>query len=784
MGRKRHCISWLRLVSFVASLFFGGIVDSRAQDNLAIGQWRMHLPYNKLHSVAEGNGNIYCASTDGMFIYNKSDGNITRLTRLEGLSDFEITHIAFSQQYNILIITYANSNIDLLFPDNSIVNMSDLKRADIIGDKEIHQVYLNGRYAYLSCGFGIAVIDLLRLEVKDTYFIGQGGSPFEVFGTAVYNNKLYAGTQSGIYYADVNNPLISLYTSWTKDTTLPDPNKPYNFIVNYGNKIIANNDSVSTDNVLMQYDGTTWSHFISNLGLETTVADNVGYYQGYLMKVNPFSISAYDLSGNRVKYLDLAAYPNAQPQDGFVDAAGVFWVADDHNGLVKSNDGNSFIYPNGPYSVNVYAMSSLNGRLWAAGGMVTGNIFDNTYSKDGIYLFKDNQWTSINRNTDPPLGTLNAYDFICVAIDPTDPDHAFFGSWGVGMFEFNSGGFLQNYDQNNSSLNPLPSTSITRVGGMSYDSDNNLWVCNPGASNPISVKRTNGTWQSYPSSVLLGTTPTTLMCDSRNRKWILIPWGGGLVVFDENNTFFNSPDIHARRFADTDTSGALVSLNVQCIAEDHDGQIWIGTEKGVQVLYSPDGVYSNYINFQQILIQLEGNFQHLLETELVTAIAIDGANRKWFGTASSGVYLTSADGTEQVYHFTTDNSPLLSNNIFSIAVDNKTGEVFFGTEKGIVSYKGDAIEGTDDYQDVYVYPNPVRPGYSGVIAVRGLVANADVKITDISGNLVYETRSNGGQAIWNGKNFKGEKAHSGVYLVFCSNDDGTKTFVTKLLMMH
>src|SRR5258706_6862160 len=664
--------------------------------------------------------------------------------------------------------------------------MSDLKRADIAGSKEIHQIYFNGQYAYLSCGFGIAVIDLLRLEVKETYFIGQGGSPFEVLGTVFYNKRIYAGTVNGIYYADINNPLISLYTSWTKDTTLPDPDKPYNFIVNYGNKIIANNDSVSAANALMQYDGTSWSHFIPiGIGLETTKTENLDYYQGYLIKVNFFSISAYSLSGNRVRYVDVGAFPNSRPRHGLVDAGGILWIADDNNGLVKSTDsGNSFIYPNGPFSVNVYAMASLNGRLWAAGGMVTGNIYDNTYSKDGVYLFKDNQWTYINRYTDVPLDTLNAFDFISVAIDPSNPDHVYFGSWGVGIFEFNENGYLENYNQYNSSLTPLPNTDNYRIGGLSYDTDKNLWVCNQGVSTPISVRRTDGTWQSYGSTLLLGTIPTTIMCDSRNRKWILIPWGGGLVVFDENNNFYNSPDNHARKFAESDTSGHLISLNVQCIAEDHDGQIWIGTEKGVQVLYSPDGVYSGYTNFQQIQIEQDGNLQNLLETEMVTTMAVDGANRKWFGTASSGVYLTSADGTQQIFHFTTDNSPLLSNNIFAIAVDNKTGEVFFGTEKGIVSFKGDAIEGTDNYQDVYVYPNPVRPGYSGIIAVRGLVTNANVKITDISGNLVYETRANGGHAIWNGKNFKGEKAHSGVYLVFCSNDDGTKTFVTKLLMMH
>jgi hypothetical protein len=755
-----------------------------AQDNLAIGQWRMHLPYNKLHTVVEGNGKIYCASANGMFIYNKSDGSITRLTRLEGLSDFSITNIRFSQQYNVLMITYANANIDLLYPDNTIVNMSDLKRADIIGSKEIHHIDFNGRYAYLSCGFGIAVVDLLRLEVKDTYFIGQGGSPFEVFGTVIYNNKIYAGTVSGIYYADINNPLISLYTSWTKDTTLPDPNKHYNFIANYGNKIIANNDSITDTNILMQYDGTSWSHFIPNSGADNTRTLNLDYYNGHLIKVNFFSISAYDLTGNRVKYVDLGAFPNSRPEHGFVDADGVLWIADDNNGLVRNDNwGYQFIYPNGPYSVNVYSMASLNGRLWAAGGMVIGNLYDNTYSKDGVYLFKDNHWTSFNRFTDIELDTSNAFDFICVAIDPSNPDHAYVGSWGVGLFEFDEHGYVGRYDQNNSSILPIANSNTYRIGGLNYDEDNNLWVCSAGISTALSVKTPDGSWYSFPLSSL-DKRPTQVICDRYGNKWVLTSWGEGITVYNENKTFTNYSDDRVRSITHTFVGGSIPGTNALSYAQDQDGQIWVGTDSGVAVFYSPENVFDQNTKFQKVLIEFEGNFQYLLETETVTAIAVDGANRKWFGTESSGVYLTSADGTQQILHFTTDNSPLLSNTIFSIAVDNKTGEVFFGTDKGIVSYKSDAIEGGEDYEDVLVYPNPVRPGYSGTIAVRGLVANANVKITDVSGNLVYETRANGGQAIWNGKNFKGERAHSGVYLVFCSNDDGTKTFVTKLLMMH
>jgi len=778
----KPCAIYVLLLSWSLSSF-------SQSESLAIGQWRIHLPFNKLHSVAEGNGVVYCAGKDGMFIYNKDDGAISLLTRMEGLSDFSISHIRYNHEYNVLMVVYENSNIDLIYNDKSIVNISDLLRANIIGNKDIHHIDFNGRYAYLSCGFGIVVIDLPKREVKDTYYIGPNGNPIIVYGSVLYGNEIFAATENGIYRADKNNPFLSLYSSWTKDTTLPDPNKRYSFLTLFGNNLITVNDSIVNFNSLMLYDGTSWSNFLSN---DNTVRSRVEFFENHLTVVNSYSISAYNTSGTRTHYIDQSAYTSccdrtSNPQDGFVDSNNIFWIADGSNGLtrnIQNPETHLLIYPNGPGASGVYAMASKNNRLWVAGGLISSNIFSNTYSKDGAYLYSNNQWKSYNKTTDPPLNAINFFDFITVAIDPDNADHAFIGSWGEGVFEFTTEGVQTIYDENNSSLGAYPNTDIVRVGGLSFDSKKNLWVSNTTSSSPISVKKPDGTWQSYSLSVLQNTIPQAILCDSRDRKWILLPWTGGLVVFDENNTFLNSPDLHARIFTTANGNGKLPSLNVQCITEDNDGQIWIGTEKGVAVLYSPDNVYSGNYDFSQVKLLQDGNYQFLLETEMVTAVAVDGANRKWFGTESSGVFLMSADGTQQVQHFTTDNSPLLSNTIFSIAIDHKTGEVFIGTEKGIVSYKSDAIEGGQEFDDVYAFPNPVRPGYSGPIAIRGLLANANVKITDISGALVYETKSNGGLAIWNGNNFTGERAQSGVYLIFCANDDGSKTFVTKLLFMH
>jgi ligand-binding sensor domain-containing protein len=231
-------------------------------------------------------------------------------------------------------------------------------------------------------------------------------------------------------------------------------------------------------------------------------------------------------------------------------------------------------------------------------------------------------------------------------------------------------------------------------------------------------------------------------------------------------------------------NGSLPGLKILSFAVDQDGELWIGSDEGVAVIYSPENVFTggNY-DAQRILVIQDGYVQYLLETEAVTAITIDGANQKWFGTDKAGVFLMSSDGTKQLLHFTEENSPLLSNSITSIVIDIN-GEVYFGTSKGIISYRSTATPPKPVNNNVYAYPNPVREDYDGPIAIKGLVQNADVKITDVSGTLIYATKAQGGQAIWNGRNFEGDKAHTGVYMVFISNEDGSETIVTKIMVIN
>jgi ligand-binding sensor domain-containing protein len=313
-----------------------------------------------------------------------------------------------------------------------------------------------------------------------------------------------------------------------------------------------------------------------------------------------------------------------------------------------------------------------------------------------------------------------------------------------------------------------------------------VWVTNSHTPKIIAVKKENNQWLSFSSQSMVNTNQLVgqLIIDRTGQKWAALPNGGGIYVFKENNLNTDN-DFQARVLTTTQGSGGLPTNNVRSLALDHDGYIWVGTDKGVAVFYAPQRAFTgDPINAQQIIVVQDGFAAILFETETINTIAVDGSNKKWFGTARSGAFLLSSDGRETVFHFTAENSPLPSNNVLDIAINGQNGEVFFATDKGIASFRGLAIDATPVHTDVYAYPNPVRPGYAGYIAVRGLVKNALVKITDISGNLVYETIAEGGQAIWNGQDLFGRRPATGVYLVFSTNDDGSETMVTKILFIN
>ena len=783
---KQICTAVLLLASF----FMGehGIAQ------LAIGQWRDHLSYKKGISITQSDNMIYCATESGIYRLEKYDYSMDRLSKITGLSDVGVNTIRYNFYDNTLLIAYENANLDLV-SGTSIYNIPDIKRFLITAKKTINNIHFRNSTAYLACGFGIVVLDMDRKEIKETYYIGKNGGYINVRDIASDADNLYAATDSGVYMASLNTPNLADFNAWSKMSGLP--NGIYNTIASLNHRIYTNLSMnlappypYNSDTVY-SFDGTTWSKPMADSIYNNFPCHKMEVFNNQLLISFAYSVDFLDSNGvwttKRVGSYQ-TGFP-IEPRQAISDhvSSKTTWIADNVNGITKNYDifgGSNAFCPAGPKTSKVYSMTMAGEELWVAPGD-RSETWVGTYNEAETYHFKEESWNNISKSDLPALDSMR--DVVSIAVDPDNAGHVYLGTLGAGLVELSNGALTNIWNETNSSLQSRGDASYHWVGiyGMAYDEEGNLWMTNCYAHNPLVVRKKDGTWSSFSFTGIV-TTPTIgqVIVNRYKQKWMVLARGGGLLVFDENGTWGTGDDLK-KKLTSGEGNGNLPSNEVVCLAEDKDGEIWVGTDKGIAVFYCPEQVFSSSgCEAQQIYIEQDGHTQLLLETEVVTAIAVDGANRKWIGTMNSGVYLMSTDGTQQLEHFTKDNSPLLSDEIRSIVIHPKTGEIFFGTADGIISYRNDATEGLEDYTDVYVFPNPVQPGYEGPIAITGLVENADVKITDINGGLVYQTKALGGQAIWYGKNFKGENAHSGVYLVFCTNEDGSKTFITKILKVN
>ncbi|MBK7968686.1 MAG: hypothetical protein IPK08_06935 [Bacteroidetes bacterium] len=767
--------------------------------NQSLGQWKVHLPYNSAKKIADTGTKVYCASEKGLFYYNKQDNSIATLSKVTGLSEITISTIAYNPTYGCLVIAYTNANIDLII-NNKIINISDIKRKNLTGDKNIYGIEFYNNIAYLSCGFGIVALDLDRREIKETYIIGPLGTEIQVFDVAIWNNFIFAATENGVYSASVTNPNLIDFSNWTITFNDSGNAGDCNMIEVFNNQVIMNYakpgalNNNSNDEVYL-YDGFSWT--LAGGGF---IQDNIKHFSlrasgGRLLVTNSYNLSIYDNNFHRIIYIDAGVYADAAPRDAVYDTDGILWIADNGSGMLRMTASLSydFIMPDGPASDLVSAMQVVDKKLWMTHATRTAGWF-NTYAPGNFSEYDNGDWKSYNNKTMPgsAINIGNFFDMMSVAIDPGNKNHVYVGSKGQGIIEMLNGVAIASYRDTNSTLQVgIGNPSQCQVVGMGFDSDNNLWALNSLAAKPVNVRTTAGNWRAFSIPDISGAPLFgDLTVDSYGQKWINVignnaPLGNGIAVFSDNGTLEDATDDKSRFISSGIGSGNLPSTDIRAITEDLENEIWLGTGKGVAVIYSPSAVLtSTNFDAQQILIKQDGINQYLLESEVVTAIAVDGANRKWIGTESGGVFLMSPDGTEQILNFNEVNSPLLSNYILSIAIDQESGVIYFGTNRGVISYKGDAIAGTGGCSDVLAYPNPVRPDYTGPIAIKGLVPNGSVKITDVSGNLIFETKSNGTQALWYGKNFKGEKAHTGVYLVFSTDEEGENTCVTKLLFIN
>ena len=751
-----------------------------------IGAFYDHLPYNECNTICLADDKVYIGSGQTLFTYSLSDNSIETLSKVNKLSDLGVNSIAYSKEYSTVIIGYSTGNIDVIV-NNQIINVPDIERTIIQGFKSINNIYIKGNYAYLSTGFGIIQFDIQRKEIKETFLIGDNASNVFVNDLTFYNDTIFAVTSEGIYLADVNSSNLSNFQNWKK----------FDRFENQNINLIESNDSIIVINIqtedylkdtLYSYNGKNWNTItfpkynhddIFDINFE---ANEWIFCQNFNAR---FVTSNFSESESMYTYGE--EYSGIKPRAIIKGKVDDYWVADNTHGLIhKTGTWQHQVFtPAGPAYYECWRMDFDGDALWVASGTLNSQQ-GNNYNKKGVYKYSNNKWESFRGS-----GFDSLYDITTVNINPQNTNQIYFGTWGRGLIQTNNGEITNVFDRYNSGIQSLNLESYRPhyIGGSTFDEKNVLWAtCSgaPGASvnNPL-VAFDGSEWYEYSLNNLLVNNTNTgeIFVDPNGYKWFSSR-DNGIFVFDDNGTLSNKDDDRVALITTGENSGNLPTKAVFDIAQDKDGEVWVGTEEGLTVINSTFGVFDGEVKSERIIIEQDESFQYLLETEIINTIKVDGGNRKWIGTASGGVYLLSEDGQETIHHFTAENSNLLSNTIFDIEIFGTTGEVFFATDKGLISYIGDATDSEKYTGPTYAYPNPVKPDYDGLIGIRGLVENSEIKIIDITGNVIYETISEGGTATWDGKSLNGNRAKTGVYIVFSASNDGAEKEVAKILFIN
>ena len=754
----------MRFLSLITSFLFAYPAVSQLSEP-PVGQWREHLPYNSAIDVTAGDGKVYCATPYSLFAVTVAGNIIERSSRVTGLNETGISVVSFDQANNKLFIAYSNSNVDIIYKNN-IYNVPDIKRSATAGNKNIFNIYPLGKNYYLSTGLGIIVIDGDKYEVKDSWLIGNGGNPVKTTGFTSDGTFFYAATEQGLKKISMNSSNPANYANWQ---TVSGSNGLSagicKNVMTVQNRVVAEkNDSLFVQN------GTAWTllyadawSFVSS----NTTENKIQLCERQLNGISRVVI----LNADGTVYRTLANVGAVSFPRKAILYNNDPWIADQFACL--SHFGSSLSYEqyslNSPQATASGELLVNNHVFYAAAGSVNES-WNYQYNGDGIYSFKEGNWNNINRYRYNAIDTL--LDYITIAVDKRD-ETIWAGSYGGGLAHVKPGPAFEIFKQNNLGATVGDPTSY-RVAGLAFDADNNLWVSNYGSTQPLRVRKNDGSWKNFslPFS-LFENALSQIIVDDNNFKWIVAPKGNGLVCFDHGTSVDNTNDDRWKKYTGGTGNGNLPNSEVLSIAKDKNGFIWAGTTDGIGVIQCPQDVFLPQGCEAIWPVVPNGNFAgYLFKGQEVRHIAVDGADRKWVAT-KSGVFLISAEGEKVIYQFTEDNSPLLSNDVKKIAIDGKTGEVYFATLKGICSFRSTATEGGEANDDVLVFPNPVPPGFTGSIGIRGLVNNAIVKITELDGRLVYQTRALGGQAVWDGRNYKGQRISSGVYLVLV-NDDGRK----------
>lgn len=745
--------------------------ETFAQGIPPIGVWREHLPFNNALQVSIEGENVQCATPYGFFRFDSRDGTFSRMTKVSGLSEVRVRKMSQEKPGNRIVLVYENGNIDLL-EGNRVRNIPDLMISTLPGDKTCHAVLWYGNEIMLSTGLGIVVLNPDRREVKDTWRTSAQGTGIAVFDLSRNSDSLYAATADGIKTAPVRGLNLADHRSWKEIKGEGLAAGPATMLEMIGSTIAV----VIKDTIHMRVDGKWRPVF----GGKRIVGMDVSDDQLLVSHAGPGSagILKFDVRGRLIGSFQ---HPElSMPRQAIMQGT-TTWVADQNNGLIRfSGTKAERIFPNSPINTSAGDMMIFKGEVWATAGSVN-EAWNYMYNPNGLYRLREEGWSNINLYVRSQMDSL--LDLVAIAGDPVS-GKVYAGSFGGGLLEISPDEKLRIYKQGSGLQQTTGDPGSYRVAGLALDLAGTLWISNYGAPQNLVALKKDGSWTRFTIPFLhTENAVSQIAIDEFGYKWIVSPKGNGLFCFDDRGTPDNPADDRWRYFRQGGGQGNLPSSTVHCIAIDRDGFLWVGTSKGIGVIQCLEDPFSSGCEAYLPVVQFDRFAGYLFGDEEVRTIAVDGANRKWVGT-KNGVWLLNPDGSKIIYRFTERNSPLISDFIHRIVVDPVSGEVFISTFDGICSFRSTATEAASTVGTVLVFPNPVPPGFSGSIAIRGLMRDAIVKITEPDGRVVHQTRALGGQAVWDGRNYKGERMASGVYLVVATDESGRETAVTKIFIVR
>jgi len=756
-------------------------MKSYAQNNRAIGEWTDHLPYQNARWVTQSDDKVIFNTDFSVFTVDKEDLSRQTISKQDGLSDIGIAQIEYDHHNDQLIIAYENSNIDL-YTNDRIINLPNiLSNQTISGDRTIYDVHvMDEESILLAVGFGVVE---LRSQSAD---FGFTTTALRINAISSRDNVMYAGTDDGFFVFDRSSAgFEGDFNNWA--LLGPEQGLPAVYevidVTNFNDRIYA----ILDGELWMENDEQQFSKLLSpDAGFRFAYISAEGAHLliGQRSNDNTSNTILIDASGSMSR-IDDGCINNVLY--GMEDDRGRIWYADAFD-LIRFHESGSGgcqqFALDSPFSEEVSDIEIKGDAIYVASGGVSDN-FTFTFSRKGNYIFRDNDWTNINQNEFSIFRNDDILNFFRIQPDPIS-DMVYMGTYWSGLVAFNEENQeIKIYNQENSTLQgAVGDEQRERVTGLIFDSDNNLWIANFGAPEPISVRTPEGNWHSF--NVGSSTSLLNVIIDDFNNKWFpVFGSNGGVLVFDHGDRI-EDPTDDEFRFINLNNS-ELTTNDINDIEVDQDGSVWVATGEGPVIFDCGSDPFSQDCTGRRIRVLQDSIPAFLFADESINTIEIDGANRKWFGT-SNGIFVQSESGDEQELRFTGQDSPLFDDNIIELTFDGASGDMWVGSDKGLQVYRTKTTEAPRTHRsDVVSFPNPVPPEYDGPIGIKGLANDVNVKITDINGKLVFETNSFGGQAIWDGRDFSGQRVSTGVYLVFSSTTDifeDPDSFVSKIMVVR